>query len=376
MDTMKLNAELELRFGPDDPPEPGVYPNVSEGEYRRWNAVNWSTLKLIKHSLEKLRDQVLHPDPDDDKYIRETMFHQFVQGLDGDRFIATPAYYPKLEKIGSGTVKEADGGRPGEYIVGAGRGGSRVEELVKVHVDDETGEARLVCANGNDDFVRDLARAATSRWNSSANYCKAWSDAMERAGKIVVDRGFRADAKAMAARVRALHAAQVLLDGAQFEVAFTWVDPATGLRCKGLADALKWPCLGELKGSRHKVSNDGFANTCKQMGYFGQVGFYLDGLTILLGRPEDHPPFVRFLACENERPFPAASWDIFDDPEVPSFCFLGYGRMLYRSYLHSLKDALDNDHWPGPCWEAPNSEPSDELTLPEWMKLDPATYGD
>ena len=289
----------------------GVHFGVSFEDYRAIKATNWSLLKLIGESMERFRYEVQHPKPPNDDYIRETMFHAFSQDPACTTYAEYPETYPAIVKK---------------------------EEVQKP-------------------------------WNMNANFCRAFVADLAAQGVKIVPHDKMWDARRMSERIRSLPSAMMLIEGGEFEVTLVWQDEATGLWCKGRLDVLKNGGIGELKGTRQNINNDSWAKVCRGMGYFGQVAMYVDG-ALAAGIPKLDVPLFRFMVCMNTPPYSAACWDIYDVEDSESRAFLEFGRAKVSGYLAAVKQALDDEWWPGPTWQAPNQDPVDELTVPEWMRLE------
>ena len=141
------------------------------------------------------------------------------------------------------------------------------------------------------------------------------------------------------------------------EVAVTWVDQHTGLRCKGRCD---W--LTEIDGeavivdpkSTRDASPWSFGRDAAKYGYHLQKAFYADGFEQALGRP------VRsvIIAIETEEPYDVVVYRV--PPDV-----LDIGRDEYRKLLETLSVCAQSNSWPGY-----GGGLEQELTLPAWAVPD------
>lgn len=130
-----------------------------------------------------------------------------------------------------------------------------------------------------------------------------------------------------------------LVAGGRSEMACTWEDSVTGIKCKGRCDGVKLgesTTLVELKTSRI-IEPGRFCREAIRMGYLSQVAFYVDGLA-------QNGVFVDeavFVVVQNESP-----WDVVVYEPLSEEA-LEYGRGVYRDCLSTLKECLATNEWPG-----------------------------
>lgn len=155
----------------------------------------------------------------------------------------------------------------------------------------------------NDMYVlTDLPRAGTKAW-----------EAEERAamGREMIKRDAFNEAMEMARAVRGWSpdvAGALLAEDSEFEVAFFWEDPDTGLRCKGRADIAnkRLGVIGDLK-STVDASYNAFRKDCRKYGYSLQADHYLDGWNRAdAGWQAEH--FI-VIAIEKSEPYMAATYE-------------------------------------------------------------------
>lgn len=155
----------------------------------------------------------------------------------------------------------------------------------------------------------------------------------------------------MAASVLSHSIAGELLRAGASEVTMQWIDPDTGLPCKGRGDRLKTTRLLDLKKTR-SVEPRKFGRDAAAYLYHGQLAWYHDG-AIRSGRlPSDAGPPV-IIAVEDQPPF-----DVL--PRFLDAQAYEAGQNVYRSLIRRLKQCSDADWWPG---VGPTLEP---LELPPW----------
>jgi hypothetical protein len=126
-----------------------------------------------------------------------------------------------------------------------------------------------------------------------------------------------------------------LLRAPYVEQSITWTDERTGEPCKGRADQID-DRLGDLKTCQ-SVAPRRWAATVEDLGYLGQMAFYLDGLAAN-GVSFGAPPV--WIAAEANPPHDVVVYEI-DERDIAA------GRDLYRCYLDRLIECRAADAWPG-----------------------------
>lgn len=129
-----------------------------------------------------------------------------------------------------------------------------------------------------------------------------------------------------------------------------WIDPVTGLACKGRADYVTSTRLVDLKSTSDGLSWF-WRNAAKYL-YHGQLAFYLDGLVASKALPPDHES-ASIVAVQTVPPYDVGVWEV--GPEA-----IEAGRRVYREAMALLQRCISLDHWPGACPDV------QALTLPAW----------
>jgi len=133
-----------------------------------------------------------------------------------------------------------------------------------------------------------------------------------------------------------------LLSDGWSEVSMFWRDEETGLPCKGKMDYMKFVSSDVVAISDPKTtadaSLDGFNKAMGNFEYHLQAAFYMDGLLRCL-------PWLKGvlwynIPMEKEPPYEVGFYDIKQRDIV-------IGRDQYRRALHTYKDCLERDEWPG-----------------------------
>jgi len=182
---------------------------------------------------------------------------------------------------------------------------------------------------------------------------KEW-DAFEAAneGRTILKANEAEAAWAMSKAVRAHPFAGPLLGGGEAEVSIQWVDPETGLACKGRMDYLRPNALIDLKTSAD-LDRRRFAARALDLGHHGQLAFYLRGLKAL-GR---EPVETYLIAVEQSEPYDVGLFTV--DPAA-----LEIGDALVSTLLNRLAECEATGEWPG---RYPGVE---TFYLPQWAYSD------
>lgn len=184
----------------------------------------------------------------------------------------------------------------------------------------------------------------------------------KNAGKEILEGDDYATCLAMRDAVWANpHAAEILKGPGLIEASAAWIDPETGLLCKGRMDRLaehgSWSWIWDVK-STEDASPSGFAKAVSKWDYHCQAAHYLDGLNVLAPRKRR----FGFIAVEKKPPYCVALYELEEED-------LEMGRYDNEQRLAALKQAVESGNWPGYSTEI---EP---LGLPGWRRK-AYEYGD
>lgn len=145
-------------------------------------------------------------------------------------------------------------------------------------------------------------------------------------------------------------AASWILISNQYEVAVQWVDPVTGVLCKGFIDALSPDAITDLK-TGHDPSPRVFANAAMRYGYDIQAAFYQDAIYEITGKLLT----FRWIVAAKNPPLDLICY-------FPTDELIQHGRDKYRDYLAKLVECQETNEWPGM-----SPEPQ-TLDLPAWAR--------
>lgn len=108
-----------------------------------------------------------------------------------------------------------------------------------------------------------------------------------------------------------------------------WTDPESGLWCKARLDIimLEVPIVIDLKSSGKSISPTGWQRTLAEFNYPLQGAFYLDGVSIVLGKKYD-----KFVHCvvESTAPYQVAAYELGERS-------IAQGRRDYKELLRRYK---------------------------------------
>lgn len=130
--------------------------------------------------------------------------------------------------------------------------------------------------------------------------------------------------------------------GAKTEVVLIWIDPETGLLCKGRIDWLKLiagrrPSFGDVKTARD-ISPGPFFHAAAKLHYHTKLAWYADALRTILNLDED--PETLVLAVESGTIHDSVVYEMDEED-------LQVGRDEYRLLMSKVKTAIDTDCFPG-----------------------------
>jgi hypothetical protein len=146
--------------------------------------------------------------------------------------------------------------------------------------------------------------------------------------------------------------AKILAQG-EAEVAFSWIDPATGIKLKAKLD---WWSAADLVADVKTcidASRDGFSKACARYGYSLSAYMYSEGVYQVTGV---RPDWV-FLALEKSSPYCAAAYQASNG-------FLRYGKREFEVALRTLLECRERNEYPG---LQPDGE-WETLDLPPWVR--------
>lgn len=141
------------------------------------------------------------------------------------------------------------------------------------------------------------------------------------------------------------------------ELSIVWVDPDTGVLCKGRIDRLcevnGQPCILDLKTMSKPATTHSWQQAVETYGYHEQAAHYLRGLHILRPLPDDAKREFLWLVAETESPYCVR---VFQADEAA----IDIGRDEVAKYMKAYADCQKAGAWPG--WP----EGLDLAGLPPW----------
>ena len=275
-------------------PPPGIYNDVPFSEYLSWDAISNSSLQAALKSMRHYK----HQQPIDESPAMKlgTLCHagKFEPLLIAQRYVVMPAF----EK----DIRKSDGS-----FYDKPKSTAAYRELVEEF--QQTNATKIIVTQDEYDAMLGVVSALAAH---------------ERACQYLSVDGSTA-----------------------VEVAIVWVDPETGLTCKGRVDCLQTStCIAsDLKTSRYVQS---FDRVIYNRSYHRQGAFYCDGLEVLTG--EEHS--FTITAVEEARPFGVRAAPLSADA-------IEAGRDEYKRLLQQIAESRKTNQWPG------YSDP-DEWRLPAY----------
>jgi len=178
---------------------------------------------------------------------------------------------------------------------------------------------------------------------------KAWDEfAAANAAKGILSVAEYERCLAIRDAVWAHEGAAEILRGCRYETSATWTDPATGLACKCRPDAVKPGVLADLKTAK-SIDARKFQRSAWDLGYFGQLAFYAEGIRVETGEGVD--PFI--IAVESTPPHDVGVFRV----EPISLAMATDAAM---ELLGRVAECRESGRWPGMYPEAQT------LELPPW----------
>lgn len=179
-------------------------------------------------------------------------------------------------------------------------------------------------------------------------------------------------ALAMAAAVRSNPKVMEILEGSQYEKTIEWVDPETGIKCKGRPDVVRLDGIADLKKTAYGIGpvKHGFQYQGNILLYHGQQTFYHDG-SIISGIIPESSNLPKFIAVTD------ISGQPHDAGVFPmTTAAVQAGRNLYRGLLSVLQRCMDSGIWPGACPDERDFDVSDWAAGAEDIDADGLDWSD
>lgn len=192
--------------------------------------------------------------------------------------------------------------------------------------------------------VTDLERRGTKAWEA---------EEAAAAGRELIKRPDYEEALRIRDAAHAHPVAREILKPGPLlvEQSMYWLDPATGLLCRGRVDGMRvdMRVLADVK-STADASPEGFARAVAEYRYHWQEAFYVDGVKAAAGWT---PEAFIFFAIEKEPPYLVGAYEVPPDD-------VERGRQRVREELERYAECERTNHWPG------YSTTLESLHLPHW----------
>lgn len=178
-----------------------------------------------------------------------------------------------------------------------------------------------------------------------------WKDEHRQNGLIPIHRGDLLAASRMAAAVRRHPVASAIFSEGKPELSLYWIDPDTGVTCRGRTDWLRDNAIVDLK-TINRADVRTITRQCADYGYAQQADWYRRGVHALTG---DWLPYVHVFV-ENERPHIVHVTQLDED-------FLDYGSSRNDEALQVFAQCESTGEWP-----AYNPNGITLIAAPAWLR--------
>lgn len=273
-------------------------------KYEEIDALNWSTLKHMEASAAYVKHLHDHPEESTDKDSYRLGRAAHCALLEPDRFDAGYIIKPEFGNMNSkASMME------------------KIDWLERV-------------ANAPKRDFGDMDAAKNLR------RCIAWLESLPLDVEII-SASERETALRAADAIRNHQHASRLLEGAKFEQTVQWVDPETGIKCKGRLDILGRGVV-DIKTTRRSNIRE-VMKDCANFDYHGQVAWYHDG-AFRAGLIDGHhlPAAVFVHAPEGSKFVDVAVLDMSMDIDT-----FEQGQRLYRRLIETYHGCQLTNNWPG-----------------------------
>jgi hypothetical protein len=173
----------------------------------------------------------------------------------------------------------------------------------------------------------------TKPWNLNSKTCKEIQQKILESGKSIVKQEDLDRAKAIQHALFSCEEAAVSITAGKKQVSMVWVDPETGVKCKGRIDILTNGTIDDLKTSID-ASPDAFSRAIGKFFYFVQAGAYTEAYELLTGETRDFRFIVAETSGETEIP-EVALYDLDHESIIA-------GRLMFKRALRNVKHWLEH----------------------------------
>lgn len=201
-------------------------------------------------------------------------------------------------------------------------------------------------------------RKTEKKWNWNAEECQSWrSEIYAKDPTIeIISENDLDRARRIVEAIKIHPEARKWLAKARCQASLFWIDPETGVPCKGRVDALQADRLIDLKVTDNPHPH-AFSGIVNRFLYHAGGAFYHDGYLLAQGKPLGPGPELpfSFIAVEAEEPHDVVTYNL--GPE--SFeC----GRIIYRDAIARYQEIMETGEYPG------YSTVAEEIEIPIWAR--------
>jgi exodeoxyribonuclease VIII len=245
------------RFDDFITPEPGIYYDVPDDDYRKWNAFSKSLVKPALKTGEHLRAYIDGHRKTQSMHFGSLVDCMVLEPKEFDkRYALQPSTYDKEETRGRGANKET-------YTV-------------------------------------------TKPWNMNSNTCKEIASRLMESGKEIISSYDYERAILCRDSIMGNDEIRRSVENGKKQVSIVWNEPHTGVLCKGRPDILG-NHIDDLKCTED-ASEESFSRIAGNFLYHVQAAAYQDGIQILTGEKKR----FRFFVCETGGTTPTPLTRIFE----------------------------------------------------------------
>jgi len=301
-------------------PDPGVYPDTPEQEYRDWEAENFSHLKNIHLAPARYVHAQRFPMERTPAMRFGSAFHRICE----DSSAFTEEYVPGI------TAPRSTKAGHQEWV-------SFIVQNVSAQRLDELGARLEDCPGDAYEMALAIERsignaAAMDRFIDDHFSCQVMSqEDLNRLELMWVAVDKDTEARKI-----------FDTDPADREVSFVWKDPTTGILCKGRIDYI---CRGDptaivdLKTAKDgSPESHGFPSTVNRFFYHAQMAMYAEGWATALG--VNMPGAVEWVVVESQDPHLVQTYRASDE-------MMNIGSFYFHSWLERLAQCRAKNEWPG-----------------------------
>ena len=272
----------------------GIVPNLPEAEYRNAPGANWSTLKHFRKSPAHVKHSIDNPGKSSSEQSLGIIQHCAI--CEPEVFLRKYFVLPEFQWNSNQAKADA------------------IESFI---------EAELIYPEMAQDVVK------LKKDELIYMFCEG--------GKVPIERSTFESCLGMSKAIWANKYAKKLIEGCSLaEAAIFWIDPATGVECKGRVDLFheRLGYLIDLKTTDNAAFH-AFRSSIERFDYAPQLTHYKNGLEVLGKRVSQ----LLFLAVESSPPHGVAIYALSEGA-------INTSKVLLEEYLRRWQFCTQHNKWP------------------------------